>query len=75
VTGLEAAQPAQDTCPLCGGPNGCGLAAGDTTCWCFTASIQPAVLERIPDADRNRSCICATCAGQTGDGAASPVES
>jgi len=75
VTEPEAAQPAQDTCPLCGGPNGCGLAAGDTTCWCFTASIPPAALARVPDAARDRSCICAVCAGQTGGGPASPVES
>jgi hypothetical protein len=55
---------------LCGGPNGCGLAAGGTTCWCFTASIPAAALERVPDTARDRSCICpdcarSACAGQT----------
>jgi hypothetical protein len=65
-----AASPSQDTCPLCGGPNGCGLAAGGTTCWCFTASIPAAALERVPDTARDRSCICpdcarSACAGQT----------
>lgn len=54
-----------DTCPVCGGPNGCGLAAGASTCWCFTASIPAAALERVPEAARDRSCLCAACAGQT----------
>jgi hypothetical protein len=61
-----------DTCPVCGGPNGCGIAAGASTCWCFTAAIPAAALERIPDEARDRSCICAACAGQTGAGPASP---
>jgi hypothetical protein len=55
-----------DTCPLCGEPNGCGLAAGASTCWCFTASIPAAALERVPDDARDRNCICAACAGQNG---------
>jgi hypothetical protein len=70
----DAANPAQDTCPICGSENDCGLAAGDSTCWCFTAAIPPAALERIPDAARNRRCICAACAGQAGAAPASPVE-
>jgi hypothetical protein len=75
-----AAAPAEDTCPICGGPNGCGLAAGASTCWCFTASIPAAALEQVPDEARDRRCICATCAdagklGQTGGATASSVES
>ena len=75
VADAASAPPAQDTCPLCGGPNSCGLAAGDTTCWCFTATIPDAALERVPDAARDRRCICAACAGQTAARPASPVES
>jgi hypothetical protein len=63
-----------DICPVCGGPNGCGIAAGASTCWCFTAAIPAAALERIPDEARDRSCICAACAGQTGAVPASPDE-
>ena len=70
------AAPSEDICPLCGGPNGCGLVAGADTCWCFTASIPPAALERVPEAARDRSCICAACAaGQTAAARAIPVES
>jgi len=74
VADSAGALPAQDTCPLCGGPNGCGLAAGATPCWCFTASIPAAALERVPDEARDRRCICAACAGQTAARSASSVE-
>ena len=70
-----AASSSQCTCPLCGGPNGCGLAAGDATGWGLTASIPAAALERVPDEAKDRTCICAACAGQTGAEPASPVES
>lgn len=49
-------------CPLCGGPNGCGLAAGSSECWCFGARIPSSVIDRIPADARNASCICQTCA-------------
>jgi len=52
----------QDLCPLCGGPNGCGLVAGANSCWCFETRIPAAVLERVPAEARDRSCICQTCA-------------
>jgi hypothetical protein len=52
----------QDICPLCGGPNACGIAAGAPTCWCFAARIPAAVLERVPDDARDKSCICQACA-------------
>lgn len=74
VPDSAAESPARDTCPICGGPNACGIAAGDTTCWCFTASIPAAALERVPDEAKDRTCICAACAGQTDAGPASPVE-
>ena len=63
-----------DVCPVCGGPNGCGIAAGASTCWCFTASIPAAALARVPDAARDLSCLCAACAGQAGATPSSPVE-
>ena len=54
-----------NTCPLCGGPNGCAPAASgsfDTPCWCTATPIDPAVLARIPEAQRNLACVCRQCA-------------
>jgi hypothetical protein len=52
-------------CPICGNDNACGLAAGQTTCWCFEATIPADVLDRVPPEARDRSCICPTCAAAT----------
>jgi hypothetical protein len=49
-------------CPLCGGPNDCGIAAGASTCWCFTTEIPSDVRDRIPPEARDLSCICRACA-------------
>jgi 4-oxalocrotonate tautomerase len=38
---------ADDRCPACGGPVGCGVADGDGTCWCFAL---PPVMPMPPDA-------------------------
>ncbi|MEO5821796.1 MAG: cysteine-rich CWC family protein [Vicinamibacteraceae bacterium] len=70
-----AARPDQDLCPICGGPNQCGLAAGASTCWCFTTIIPEDVLEGIPAEARNESCICPACAGQTAASPPSPARS
>lgn len=50
------------SCPLCGGANECGIAEGKSTCWCFSATIAPEVLARVPEDQRNVNCICRTCA-------------
>lgn len=52
-------------CPLCGRPNRCGQAdpaSRDQPCWCFSAEIAAEALQRIPEAARGRSCLCADCA-------------
>jgi Cysteine-rich CWC len=49
-------------CPLCGAENACGMAGGAGTCWCFTTSIPPKVLERVPAEARKRVCVCRACA-------------
>ncbi len=57
---------AQHRCPLCGGPNACVPAARghfDAPCWCRAASFPPALLVRIPQAQRGVACVCAACAG------------
>jgi hypothetical protein len=68
-----ADQTSRTLCPICGGPNDCGLAAGKTTCWCFGAEIPAAALARVPDAARDQRCICPACAGQTAGDRPSPA--
>lgn len=55
----------RETCPLCGGPNGCVPAACgslDAPCWCTTVAFNPASLARVPDELRNEVCLCRRCA-------------
>jgi hypothetical protein len=61
-----------DRCPLCGGPNDCGVAAGKNECWCFTAKISAEALAALPDEARGRVCICANCAKSASRGSAVP---
>lgn len=49
-------------CPLCSKQNGCGMAAGNTSCWCFSAQIPAEVLARMPPAAQGVVCICEACA-------------
>ena len=51
-------------CPLCGAPNECAVAAGrpPESCWCMTASMDPAALQAIPAEAQGKVCICARCA-------------
>ncbi|MCF5706358.1 helicase [Pseudomonas syringae] len=53
-------------CPVCGFSNQCSLADPrtlDQPCWCFSESIDPAVLKALPDEVRNKACLCPRCAG------------
>jgi hypothetical protein len=52
-----------DRCPICGGPNDCGGAAGKSECWCANVKIPSEVLSRVPEQARRRVCMCAKCAG------------
>lgn len=54
--------PDTTRCPACGEPNRCGIAAGGGPCWCFTAAVPPAALDRVPPQARERICLCAACA-------------
>lgn len=51
------------TCPLCGEANGCTYAAGrpHEECWCKAAEFPEDILDRIPPAQRRKSCICQRC--------------
>ncbi|WP_458118649.1 cysteine-rich CWC family protein [Paenibacillus sp. Z6-24] len=53
-----------DRCPLCGGNNGCAITRQlpPESCWCMRWSIPEHVRSRIPEKQRNQSCICEQCA-------------
>lgn len=52
-------------CPACGARNDCALAdprTADRACWCYSVSIDPAVLKALPTELRNSACLCPRCA-------------
>ena len=52
------------TCPACGQPNGCAIAAGGEAadCWCMKTTVSRAALEQLPANERGQRCICPVCA-------------
>ncbi len=48
-------------CPLCGGPNGCALAAGKTQCWCFEVEVSEEARGRAVELVGERVCVCRRC--------------
>ncbi|PUE51917.1 cysteine-rich CWC family protein [Limnohabitans parvus] len=62
-------QPALDPCrcPLCGQPNACAMAmpqacdAASGPCWCTRVQFSADLLKQVPEAARNKACICAAC--------------
>lgn len=55
----------KQTCPLCGGPNGCVPSVcgrTDEPCWCTTVTFNPASLALVPEELRNLVCLCRRCA-------------
>ncbi|HEX6275837.1 MAG TPA: cysteine-rich CWC family protein [Polyangiaceae bacterium] len=59
---MSASSRDPQRCPLCGGPNACGMSSGAGTCWCSSAKIPAEVLERVPPEARDQICVCAACA-------------
>ncbi|WP_213875096.1 cysteine-rich CWC family protein [Pseudomonas sp. dw_358] len=56
---------APSLCPACGARNDCALAdpaSADRACWCYSVSIDPQVLRALPEALRNKACLCPRCA-------------
>jgi cysteine-rich CWC protein len=49
-------------CPICGGPNDCGGAAGNSECWCAKVKISADALARVPEEAKGKVCMCAKCA-------------
>ena len=62
---------AATTCPLCGQANECAMERERATgvpqgpCWCTQADFTAELLARVPEAARDRACLCARCAGGT----------
>lgn len=50
-------------CPLCKKENGCAVASGAdaSSCWCMQTKVPKELLEKIPQQDRGRSCVCQSC--------------
>ena len=49
-------------CPLCSGVNGCELAAGRATCWCFETPVAADLVARVPAEAQGVACVCKACA-------------
>jgi len=65
----------QHRCPICGGSNDCGMAAGKSECWCAAVTITSETLDRVPESARGKVCLCAKCAlGASAPGAPLPSE-
>lgn len=63
-------------CPVCGFNNRCTLAdprTVDQACWCFSETIDPKLLEALPDEIRNLACLCPRCAGLANTEQAKPA--
>ncbi len=58
-------------CPLCGEPNQCAVARGEPheSCWCMKVSFAPGALDELPEAARNRYCVCQRCATKNAENA------
>lgn len=55
LAALKAEKPIDESlCPLCGGPNRCGVAEGKDQCWCFEAQVAEEIFEQIPVQERLR---------------------
>lgn len=49
-----------------------GVAGPSRVCWCVGVSFSPALLARVPEAQRGLNCICARCAAGTSGNATPP---
>jgi hypothetical protein len=57
---VDAVDPSR--CPLCGQDNKCGMVAGASTCWCFSANVARSALERVAPEAQGVACVCQACA-------------
>ena len=76
--------PALDPCrcPLCGQPNACAMTMTMTTpgqaasgpCWCTLVQFSADLLKQVPEAARNKVCICTACVAKSEDTAQDPLQ-
>ncbi|MEE2800170.1 MAG: cysteine-rich CWC family protein [Pseudomonadota bacterium] len=61
VSESRMANPPPDParCPFCAGSNACAADSG--SCWCFALTVPQGLLALVPEAQRNRACICQRC--------------
>lgn len=50
-------------CPLCGEENNCSIEKGldPATCWCVTIKVPSELLDRVPEENRRKNCVCKEC--------------
>ncbi|MBD3814491.1 MAG: cysteine-rich CWC family protein [Betaproteobacteria bacterium] len=62
--GVRAKQVNLAAARACGQPNQCAECepGAEQPCWCVSLTIPASTLDRIPDALRNRACLCPLCA-------------
>jgi len=56
---------APNRCPLCGQANSCSQvdpARAAQSCWYFSAAVDSQALAQLPDALKDRTCLCPRCA-------------
>ena len=51
----------QDRCPLCGGPNDCGMASREERVLVREAADFARVLKKVPEVAKRKVCMCAKC--------------
>lgn len=65
-------------CPLCGQPNACAMArpgqAASGPCWCTLVKFTADLLKQVPEAARNKACICAACVAKSEDTPQDPLQ-
>jgi len=51
------------TCPLCGEPNQCAVAADPnaTECWCESVIFPEELLAKVPEDAVRKTCVCQNC--------------
>ena len=60
-------------CPLCWLPNACAMATpkvgseAAAPCWCTRVPFSADLLKQVPEAARNKACICAACVVKSQD--------
>ena len=53
---------ADTKCPLCGHANGCDVAAGKGSCWCFAEDVDAPLVEWLAERGLDSRCLCRVCA-------------